>query len=79
MSEIKINIDQTQDISFLIDATNDVLNATESDFAAMKQKKWYTRLWETITFSKDNQIRTANGVANLAKLQEVLVRVLVNF
>ena len=78
MSEIKINIDQTQDISFLIDATNDVLNATESDFAAMKQKKWYTRLWETITFSKDNQIRTANGVANLAKLQEVLVRVLVN-
>lgn len=78
MSEIKINIDQTQDISFLIDATNDVLNATESDFAAMKQKKWYTRLWETITFSKDNQIRTANGVTNLAKLQEILVRVLVN-
>jgi hypothetical protein len=77
MSGLKIDVKSSQDMSWLIEAANDVVNATEKDFEVMKGKKWYKRLWETITFSKDNQIRTAKGVSNLAKLQEIIVRVLV--
>lgn len=74
MSELKIKINQTKDMEWLIHATEDVVNASESDFEAMKGKAWYKRLWETITFSKDNQIHLANGVSNLAKLQEIVIR-----
>lgn len=77
MSEIKININPVQEIDWLIEAATEVATSSESDFTAMQSKKWYKRLWETITFSKDNQIRTAKGVSSLAKLQDILARVIV--
>ena len=54
-----------------------VLNATEKDFHEMQQKKWYKRFWEIITFSKDNEKRIARGVASLAKIQEITIKMLI--
>ena len=74
MRELKINIKQTADLDWLLEAANEVVNATESDFTDMQSKAWYKRLWEVITFSKDNEVHLATGVSNLAKLQEIVIR-----
>ena len=78
MNTVKINVAAINDTNWLLEAAHDVSNATDKDFSELKEKKWYTRLWEVVTFSKDNQIRTANGVKNIAKLQEIVARTLVS-
>lgn len=77
MNDLKISIKQLDDISWLVEATNDLACATENDLAAIKGKKWYHRLLDTITFSKDDQIQIAKDIGSLAKLQEIVIRVLV--
>jgi len=69
------NISET--IECLNMAVNDIVLASENDFNTLKSKKWYTRLWEVITFSKDNQKIQARGVANLAKLTEIVMKAVV--
>lgn len=77
MSNLQINIQASEDISWILDAAQETMCATEKDFEAIQSKKWYKRLWETVTFSKDNQIHLAKGVSSLTKLQEIMVRLLV--
>ena len=47
------NIGETLEI--LLSAAHDIASAQEQDFEKLKEKKWYNRLWEIITFNKDNQ------------------------
>lgn len=77
MSNLQINIHLSEDMSWILDAAQETMCATEKDFEAIQSKKWYKRLWETVTFSKDNQIHLAKGVSSLTKLQEIMVRLLV--
>lgn len=58
----------------ILEALNDVLTASEADFQGLKEKTWYKRLWGMVTFSKDNEKRLASGVANLAKLQDIVIK-----
>ena len=82
MDELKIslspeaeqNTDET--IQCLIEAATRIFTSSEQDFQAMKNTKWYQRLWKLITFSKDNEKKLANGVSNLAKLQEIVMKAL---
>ena len=60
----------------LIEAANNICADSQQDFQALKGTKWYKRLWNLITFSKDNEKKLARGVANLAKLQEVVMKAL---
>ena len=69
------NIDETLEI--LISATQDIASAQEKDFERIKEKRWYTRLWELVTFSKDNQKIQSRGVSNLAKLNEITLKAVV--
>ncbi len=69
------NIEET--LSTLITAANDIATATESDFERIESKKWYKRLWELVTFNKDNQKIQARGVGNLAKLNEITMKAIV--
>lgn len=82
MNEWKVGLTQSamddseQTIQCLIEASNEIFNSSEADFEQMKSKKWYNRLWETVTFSKDNEKKLARGVSNLAQLQEIITKVL---
>ena len=82
MSEVKVGLSQEalnnpqESIQSLIEASNAIANASEKDFENMKNTKWYKRLWKMITFSKDNQKVMANGISNLAKLQEIVMKAL---
>lgn len=69
------NIEET--IATLMEAAQEIANSTEKDFEKMKSKKWYKRFWELVTYSKDNQKVTARGVANLAKLNEIVMKAIV--
>ena len=63
-------------IQALIEAANNICADSQQDFQALKDTKWYKRLWNLITFSKDNEKKLARGVANLAKLQEIVMKAL---
>jgi len=82
MDELKISLspeaEQNTDeaIQCLIEAASQIFTSSEKDFQAMKNTKWYQRLWKLITFSKDNEKKLANGVSNLAKLQEIVMKAL---
>lgn len=79
MENLKIAINENDyeaSISCLGEAANDIFESTEADFRKIKEKKWYNRLWEIITFSKDNEKLLAHDVGNLAKLQEIVVKAL---
>ncbi len=69
------NISET--IECLITAASEIANASEADFNKIKNKKWYNRLWELITFNKDNQKIQARGVGNLSKLTEIVTKAIV--
>ena len=61
MDELKISLspeaEQNTDeaIQCLIEAASQIFASSEKDFQAMKNTKWYQRLWKLITFSKDNE------------------------
>ena len=69
------NIEET--IATLMEAAQEIANSSEKDFEHMKSKKWYKRLWELVTYSKDNEKMTARGVQNLAKLNEIVMKAIV--
>ena len=82
MDELKISLtpeaEQNTDeaIQCLIDAASQIFASSEQDFQALKNTKWYKRLWKIITFSKDNEKKLARGVSSLAKLQEIIMKAL---
>lgn len=63
-------------IQFLIEAVDEISNASERNFNELKNTKWYSRLWKMVTFSKDHEKMLAQGVSSLAKLQEIVVKAL---
>ena len=83
MEQYKLELTQqgkenlTDTINTLMEAAQEIANSSEKDFEQMKSKKWYKRLWEVITFSKNNQKTTARGVSNLAKLTEIIMKAIV--
>lgn len=77
MNNIKIEINQLENIDWILEAATDLSHATEADLQAMKGKKWYHRLLDMISFSKDNQIQIARDIGSVAKLQEIVIRILV--
>lgn len=83
MEQYKLELTQqgkenlTDTINTLMEAAQEIANSSEKDFEQMKSKKWYKRLWEVVTFSKNNQKTTARGVSNLAKLTEIIMKAIV--
>lgn len=71
--QFEINHDN-MDADVVLEALTDILKASEEDFQSLKEKTWYKRIWGMLTFSKDNEKRIASGVATLAKLQDVIIK-----
>ena len=79
MNEVIVRAPSDINISYLIEAANDVLVHSKDDikyFESLKSKKWYHYLFEKITFNKENELRKANGVLNLAKMQDIIIKIL---
>ena len=57
-------------------AADEVFSESTQNLDEMRKKAWYKRLWELITFSRNNQKALAISVDSLAKLQEIVVKAL---
>lgn len=58
-------------------AVTSLTTATEQQFETIKNEKWYTRLFNCITFSKKNSKRMASQISSLAQAQQILTEMLV--
>jgi len=79
MNEVIIKAPSDLNINYLIEAANDVLVHSKDDiayFESLKNKKWYHYLFEKITFNRDSELRKAKGVLNLAKMQDIIIKIL---
>lgn len=77
MNTYQLSIKETDDLSWAIQAAHDLARATEKDLATLKTKKWYHRILDVVTFSQGSKIQTLKNIETLAKLQEIVARVLV--
>jgi len=69
--------DRECDFSDLQEATHQLCTASESQFSQIQSEKWYTRLFDTITFSQKKDKRLAANITNLAQAQHVLIELLI--
>lgn len=77
MNTYQLSIKETDDLSWAIQAAQDLAGATEKDLNTLKSKKWYHRILDVVTFSQGSKIQTLKNIETLAKLQEIVLRVLV--
>jgi len=71
-----VNLSGQQEIDTLLEAARDLQNANEANFEQIKNKTWYKRLWQMVTFSKDNQKIMAKNIDSLAGLQDIVFKLL---
>jgi hypothetical protein len=76
---IEINREALNDracYDILIEAANTILASSEKDYETIKNEEWYTRLWELLTFSHDNEKLLARGVNSLAQMQDIIIKII---
>ena len=61
----------------LKDASKKLTTVTEAQFEEIRNEKWFTRVFNMITFSKNNEKRMANQVQNLSQAQGLFIEILV--
>ena len=57
-------------------AAVDVFSESETNLTELQKKTWFKRLFELLTFSRNNEKALAKSVASLAALQEIVVKAL---
>lgn len=72
--QAKDNPQETMGI--LRQAASEVFLESEQNFDAIRNKRWYKRLFEMLTFSRNNEKVLAKSVASISKLQEIIVKTL---
>ncbi len=78
MSEDKDSQMLTSEIKYseLEEAVRKLSSASEEQFEIIKHEKWYTRLWDTVTFSKKGEIRLAGQIGTLSQTQQIVAQYL---
>lgn len=51
--------------------------SSEDEFNEIKNKKWFNRIYDAITFSKDNEKRVASEIQTLTQAQQLYIEILV--
>lgn len=59
-------------------AASEIFTASEKDFEQIKSRKWYKRILQMITFSKENEKMIARNITNLAKVQDIVLKLLLS-
>ena len=81
MATVELTVDTTKISETTIDdvklAIERLFKASEEQFQEIKKETWYVRLWNIVTFSKQNEIRMAEQISTLAQAQEALANILV--
>lgn len=69
---------ETNHTAFLAfkESAEKLLSASEKDFESIKKEKWFTRLFDIVTFSRKNDIRLGSQIASMAQAQDLLIGIL---
>lgn len=57
-------------------AAAEAFSESEHNFEVMRNKQWYKRLFEILTFSRNNEKMLAKNIESLSKLQEIIIKAL---
>ena len=60
----------------LCQAAAEAFSESENNFEIMRNKHWYKRLFEILTFSRNNEKMLAKNIESLSKLQEIIIKAL---
>ena len=63
-------------MGILQQAASEVFSESEQNFDVIRNKHWYKRLFELLTFSRNNEKVLAKNVASISKIQEIIVKTL---
>ena len=58
-------------------AVNKLSVISEEEFNSIKNEKWFTRVFDMVTFSNKKDIRLATQIQNVVQAQEILIQILV--
>lgn len=58
-------------------AVNKLSLTSEEEFNSIKNEKWFTRVFDMVTFSNKKDIRLATQIQNVVQAQEILIQILV--
>ena len=64
-------------LTYLQQALNSLLNSTQAQFEEIKKEKWYNRVFDLITFSQKGKKRVAEQIKNISHAQQILIEMLV--
>ena len=80
VEEIRVNDDvycgNQEDYAALREAVKKLSSASEEQFEAIKEEKWYNRVFDMVTFSQRGKKRIAEQVGTLAQAQQILIELL---
>lgn len=65
-------------VMLLKEAAEELFSANEKDFEHIKSQNWYKRIWQMVTFSKDNEKVIAKNITSLAKAQDIVLKLLLS-
>lgn len=65
------------DFTDLQEATQRLTTASDEQFQSLKSEKWFSRLFDMLTFSNKKGIRVAEQISNLAQAQTLLMELLI--
>ncbi|MDE7227388.1 MAG: right-handed parallel beta-helix repeat-containing protein [Treponemataceae bacterium] len=76
--EIQISIpkENEEEMKALLSQAAEVFNKTESDLENLKNSTWYKRLFEAVTFQKNNEKVIVHNITQLVDLQNIIVRII---
>lgn len=77
--KIILNDSSAQNYEFddLKQAVTKIMTVSENQFEEIKKEKWYTRVFDMVTFSQKKNKRVAEQIGNLAQAQQVLMEILI--
>ena len=67
-----VKLSDKEDIAMLIEAAENLRHAGEANFKEIQGKRCYKRLWDMLTFSKDNEKCMAKNVATLSQMLDII-------
>ncbi len=69
-----VQLMNTDDNLELEESLRKLASASEKEFETIKHEKWYTRLWDKVTFSNKGELRLCEQIKTLAQAQQIIAQ-----
>ncbi|UXR38047.1 hypothetical protein MUA41_00850 [Staphylococcus simulans] len=78
--KVELNLENfgknAEDYTYLQNAITELTAENKKQFNEIKNEKWFTRVFDTITFSKKKSIRMSKQISSVSQAQDLLMEIL---